>query len=47
MQYLSATTLRHVKEFLVQNDEVFNGVTLPWLRKAIKDGEPIESNYGA
>ena len=47
MQYLSATTLRHVKEFLAQNDEVFNGVTLPWLRKAIKDGEPIESNYDA
>nr|DAZ79735.1 MAG TPA: hypothetical protein [Caudoviricetes sp.] len=43
MQYLSATTLRHVKEFLAQTDDVFKGITLPWLRKAIKDGEPIES----
>lgn len=43
MQYLNATTLRHVKEFLAQTDDVFKGITLPWLRKAIKDGEPIES----
>lgn len=43
MQYLSATTLRHVKEFLAQTDDVFKGITLPWPRKAIKDGEPIES----
>lgn len=47
MQYLSATTLRHVKEFLAQTDEVFKGITLPWIRKAIKDGKPIESNYYA
>lgn len=48
MQYLSATTLRHVKEFLAQTDVVFKGITLPWLRKAIKDGRPIaglESSY--
>lgn len=43
MRYLSATTLRHVKEFLAQTDDVFKGITLPWLRKAIKDGEPIEN----
>lgn len=40
--YLSATTLRHVKEFLAQTDVVFRGITLPWLRKAIKDGRPID-----
>lgn len=48
MQYLSATTLRHVKEFLAQTDGVFRGITLAWLRKAIKDGRPIagvESSY--
>lgn len=42
MEYLSATTLRHVKEFLAQTDVVFRGVTLPWLRKAIKNGRPID-----
>lgn len=47
MRYLSATTLRHVKEFLAQTDDVFNGVTLPWLRKAIKDGRPIEGAESA
>lgn len=43
MRYLSATTLRHVKEFLARTDDVFKGIRLPWPRKAIKDGEPIES----
>ena len=42
MRYLSATTLRHVKEFLAQTDDVFKGITLPWLRKAIKAGRPVE-----
>ena len=42
MEYLSYTTLRHVKEFLAQTDVVFRGITLPWLRKAIKDGRPID-----
>ena len=42
VRYLSATTLRHVKEFLAQTDDAFRGVTLPWLRKAIKDGDPID-----
>lgn len=42
MEYLSATTLRHVKEFLAQTDDVFKGITLPWLRKAIKDGRPVD-----
>lgn len=42
MEYLSYTTLRHVKEFLAQTDDAFRGITLPWLRKAIKDGHPID-----
>lgn len=42
MKYLSATTLRHVKEFLAQTDDVFRGITLAWLRKAIKDGREID-----
>lgn len=42
MEYLRYTTLRHVKEFLAQTDDAFKGVTLPWLRKAIKDGCPID-----
>lgn len=42
MGLLSATTLRHVKEFLAQTDDVFRGVTLPWLRKAVKDGWQID-----
>nr|DAV19635.1 MAG TPA: hypothetical protein [Caudoviricetes sp.] len=41
MGLLSATTLRHVKEFLAQTDDVFRGVTLPWLRKAVKDGQQV------
>ena len=41
MRYLSATMLRHVKEFLAQTDDVFRGITLPWLRKAIKSGGPV------
>lgn len=42
MRDLSATTLRHVKEFLAQADDTFKGITLPWIRKAIKDGSRIE-----
>lgn len=42
MQYLSATTLRHVKEFLAQTDDTFKGITLSWLRKAVKGGDPVE-----
>ena len=42
MGYLSATTLRHVKEFLAQTDDTFKGITLAWLRKAVKSGDPVE-----
>ena len=47
MEYLSATTLRHVKEFLAQTDDAFRGITLPWLRKAIRDGREIEGAESA
>lgn len=42
MEHLSATTLRHVKEFLAQTDDAFKGITLAWLRKAVKSGDPVE-----
>ena len=47
LKYLSATTLRHVKEFLAQADSAFKGVTLPWLRKAVKDGRRIDGTESA
>lgn len=47
MEYLSATTLRHVKEFLAQTDDVFRGITLSWLRKSIKDGRSIDGAESA
>ena len=47
MEYLSATTLRHVKEFLAQTDDTFKGITLSWLRKAVKGGDPVEGAEAA
>ena len=47
MRYLSATTLRHVKEFLSQTDDAFRGVSLAWLREAVKDGDPVEGAEAA
>lgn len=47
MRYLSATTLRHVKEFLAQTDDTFRGITLPWLRKAIENGRRIDGAESA
>ena len=47
MEYLSATTLRHVKEFLAQTDDVFKGIALGWIRKAIKDGRSIDGAESA
>lgn len=41
MGLLSAATLRYVKESLAQTDDVFRGITLDWLRKAVKDGRQI------
>lgn len=42
MRCLSATTLRHVKEFLAQADDAFRGITLAWLRKAVESGRQVE-----
>lgn len=47
MGYLGATTLRHVKEFLAQTDDIFKGITLSWLRKAVKNGNPIDGAWSA
>lgn len=47
MRHLSATTLRHVKEFLAQADDTFKGITLAWLRKAIESGRRIEGEGSA
>lgn len=47
MEHLSATTLRHVKEFLAQTDDAFKGITLAWLRKAVKSGDPAEGAEAA
>lgn len=47
MRYLSATTLRHVKEFLAQADDTFKGITLGWLRKAVESGRQIEGEGSA
>lgn len=47
MRYLSATTLRHVKEFLAQADDTFRGITLAWLRKAVESGRRIEGEGSA
>lgn len=46
-RYLSATTLRHVKEFLAQTDDTFKGITLPWMRKAVESGRRIEGEGSA
>lgn len=43
MDALSATTLRHVKEFLAQTDSVFRGIHLDWLRDKVR-GEKMVDN---
>lgn len=42
LRHLSATTLRHVKEFMAQIDDAFKGISLKWLREAIRDGRQID-----
>ena len=42
LRHLSATTLRHVKEFMAQIDGAFEGISLKWLREAIRDGRRID-----
>ena len=42
MNALSATTLRHLKEFLTQTDDIFRGITLAWLRDEVYDGRTVD-----
>jgi hypothetical protein len=42
MDALSATTLRHVKEFLAQTDDVFRGIHLDWLRDKVCRGKTVD-----
>lgn len=43
MDVLSATTLRHVKEFLAQTDDVFRGIHLEWLRDRVYGGKTVDN----
>lgn len=43
MDALSATTLRHVKEFLAQTDAVFRGIHLDWLRDNVYGGKTVDN----
>lgn len=43
MDVLSATTLRHVKEFLSQTDGVFRGVNLNWLRGKVYGEKTVDN----
>ena len=43
MDALSATTLRHVKEFLAQTDDVFRGIHLDWLRDRVCGEKTVDN----
>lgn len=43
MNVLSATTLRHVKEFLAQTDDVFRGIHLDWLRDNVYGEKTVDN----
>lgn len=43
MDALSATTLRHVKEFLAQTDDVFRGIHLEWLRDKVYGEKTVDN----
>lgn len=43
MDVLSATTLRHVKEFLAQTDPIFRGIHLDWLRDKVNGGRTVDN----
>lgn len=43
MGLLSATTLRHVKEFLAQTDDVFRGIHLDWLRDKVYGARTVDN----
>lgn len=42
MDMLSATTLRHVQEFLAQTDDVFRGIPLDWLRDKVYNEKTVD-----
>lgn len=44
MDVLSATTLRHVKEFLAQTDDVFRGIHLDWLRDKVYGRKTVDND---
>lgn len=43
MNMLSATTLRHVKEFLAQTDPIFRGIHLDWLRDKVHGEKTVDN----
>lgn len=43
MNALSATTLRHVKEFLAQTDPIFRGIHLDWLRGKVIGEKTVDN----
>ncbi len=43
MDVLSATTLRHVKEFLAQTDQIFRGIRLDWLRDKVCGEKTVDN----
>lgn len=43
MNVLSATTLKHVKEFLAQTDPVFRGIRLGWLRDKVYGEKTVDN----
>lgn len=43
MDVLSAATLRHVKEFLSQTDQVFRGIHLDWLRDRVYGEKTVDN----
>lgn len=43
MGVLSATTLRHVKEFLAQTDPIFRGINLDWLRGKVRGEKTVDN----
>lgn len=43
MGALSATTLRHVKDFLAQTDDAFRGIHLDWLRDKVYGRKMVDN----
>lgn len=43
MNVLSDTTLKHVKEFLAQTDDVFRGILLEWLKDKVYGEKTVDN----